>query len=150
MAVGHNIRVELDGTDRRMRDLRDGVRTYKEPLKKSGIYMERSIGMRFRKANWKPLAPATIKIHPHRAGGKPLNDTGKLKMSVTSRAVKRVTSHQLQYGTNLIYAPLHNFGGRGGWGKMIPKREFLYFDHKDERAIRRIFEDYIEELNNNG
>jgi phage gpG-like protein len=150
MAVGVRIRIELNGVDRRLRNLADGTQDYKEPLRKSGTYMERSIGMRFRKAQWKPLSPATIKIHPHRAGGKPLNDTGKLKMSVTSRAVKRVTSHRLQYGTNLVYAPLHNFGGRGGWGKYIPKREFLYFDHKDERAIKRIFEDYIKELSENG
>jgi phage gpG-like protein len=130
----------------KMRTLQKGLKDYSKPLKQSGIYMEKSIGVRFREANWKPLSQATIDMRPHRAGGKPLNDTGKLKLSVTSKATRTVTSKELRYGTNLVYAPLHNFGGKGGWGKTIPKREFLYFDKKDERAIRRIFEDYIREL----
>jgi phage gpG-like protein len=140
-----SVRVDLNGVDRRLRELGklDDLST---PLKRSGTYMERQIGNRFRKADWTPLAPATLKLHPHRVGGKPLNDTGKLKGSVTSRAIKRVSNKKLVYGTNLIYAPLHNFGGKGWWNSRVPKREFLYFDDKNERAIKRIFEDYIEEL----
>jgi phage gpG-like protein len=146
-----SVRIDLNGVDRRLKELKklDDLST---PLKRSGTYMERSIGMRFRQANWTPLSPKTIELHPHRAGGKPLNDTGKLKMSVTSRAVKQVTNKQLRYGTNLVYAPIHNFGGTTGYypllgarGK-IPKREFLYFDEKNERAIKKIFSDYIKEL----
>jgi phage gpG-like protein len=150
MPVGVRINIDLNGLDREMREMVRGLDNFRTPLKQSSIYMEGAIGRRFRKAPWKPLSPATIAIHPHRAGGKPLNDTGKLRMSVTSRAVKRIRARKLEYGTNLIYAPLHNFGGRGGWGKMIPKREFLYFDKQDERAIQRIFEDYIKELSPNG
>jgi len=116
------------------------------PMKQSGIYLERSIARRFSKADWKPLSPATIKIHPRRKGGKPLNDTGKLRMSVTSQAIVHVEKMKLTYGTNLVYAPLHNFGGKGGWGRTIPQREFLYFDDKDAKAIKRIFTDYVKEL----
>lgn len=150
MPVSVKVTVNLDGLDRELKNMVKGLDDFKTPLKQSGIYMEGAIGQRFRKAPWKPLSPATIKIHPHRAGGKPLNDTGKLRMSVTSRAIKRVSKRQLEYGTNLIYAPIHNFGGRAGWGSIIPKREFLYFDPKDEKAIKRIFEDYIKGLINNG
>lgn len=144
MAIRLNIRIDTREVERTLGKLED--MNFRKPLKQSGIYMERSIGQRFRKASWQRLSPATLKIHPHRRGGKPLNDTGKLRMSVSSRAVKRVTNTKLEYGTNLIYAPIHNFGGRGGWGRVIPKREFLYFDDKDEKAIKKIFSDYIKEL----
>lgn len=67
-------------------------------------------------------------------------------MSVTSGSTKTVTDKMLRYGSNLKYARIHNYGGRTGWGTVIPQREFLYFDTKDERAIKRIFSDYIEGL----
>lgn len=150
MAVGVRIEVNLNGLDRELREMVRGLDNFRTPLKQSSIYMEGAIGRRFRSNSWKSLSPATVKIHPHRAGGKPLLDTGKLRASVTSRAVKRIQARKLEYGTNLIYAPIHNFGGVGGWGKRIPKREFLYFDQKDEKAIQRIFEDYIKGLSPNG
>jgi phage gpG-like protein len=145
MAVSVKISVVDRGAKKTLKKLQE-TENLTKPLKQSAIYMEKSIGTRFRRAPWKPLSPATLKIHPHRRGGKPLNDTGNLKRSVTSKAVKHIGNKKLTYGTNLKYAPIHNFGGRGGWGRYIPKREFLYFDDKDEIAIRRIFEDYIREL----
>jgi len=146
MALKVNIRVELHGLDKKLKKLSD--MDFSKPLKQSGIYMERSIGTRFRQARWKPLSPNTIKWHPHRRGGKPLNDTGRLKQSVTTRAIKKVSKHKLQYGTNLVYAPLHNFGGKTKFG-YVPARPFLYFDSKDEQTIKRIFEDYVKELTSN-
>jgi phage gpG-like protein len=144
MAVDVKIRIELNGVDRKLKEMGklDDLST---PLRQAGTYMEKSIGTRFRVANWKPLSPATIKRHPHRAGGKPLNDSGRLKKSVTSQAIKRVSKRKLQYGTNLVYAPLHNFGGQTKFG-YVPARPFLYFDSKDEKAIKRIFEDYVKGL----
>jgi phage gpG-like protein len=146
MAVSFKMNVKINDEEaRKMLKNFENI-DFRKPMKQSGVYMERAIGQRFRKADWKRLSRATMKIHPRRKGGKPLNDTGKLRMSVTSRAFKRVTKNKLEYGTNLKYAPLHNFGGRGGWGRTIPKREFLYFDDRDEEIILRIFEDYLREL----
>ncbi|PEZ47027.1 hypothetical protein CN367_11710 [Priestia megaterium] len=138
-----SVRVMLNGIDRRLRDAIDG--DYTKAMRQSGQYMEGAIGRRFSAGAFKPLSPATIKIHPHRAGGKPLNDTGALRGSVTAGAFKQASSTQLRYGTNKIYAPIHNFGGTGGWGTHIPQREFLYFDGQDEQKIRRIFQDFINE-----
>lgn len=92
---------------------------------------------------WKALAPSTIKRHPHRAGGKPLNDSGRLRQSVTTGSTKRVVGKRLYFGmaSNLVYAASHNYGYR-----QIPKREFMYFDAKDEAIMRQIFEEYIEGL----
>jgi phage gpG-like protein len=143
-----SVRVNINGVDKRLAKVKEGLDDLKKPLKDSGTYMEGSIGRRFRGAPWQGLSPTTLKIHPHRAGGKPLNDTGRLRMSVTSGAVQTVSGNSLRYGTNLVYAPIHNFGGTAGWGSRIPQREFLYFDGSDEAKVKRIFEDYIKELHN--
>jgi phage gpG-like protein len=141
-----SVRVNINGVDRSLRKVREGLEDMETPLKRSGIYMERSIGLRFSTEPWQGLSPTTIKMHPHRAGGKPLNDTGRLKSSVTSGAVKTISGNSLRYGTNLVYAPIHNFGGTAGWGSKIPQRQFLHFDAENERRIKKIFRDYIKEL----
>jgi phage gpG-like protein len=138
MAVSISVRVHIS------KPLKTLNNDFSKPLRDSGTYMEGAIGRRFRAGAWAPLSPATIKIHPHRAGGKPLNDNGTLRMSVTSGAVQTVSGNQLRYGSALVYAPIHNFGGTGGWGTRIPQREFLYFDGTDEQRIKQIFEDYID------
>lgn len=145
MVVTMNIQVDTSEATARLKQL-GRVNDLSTPLKQAGVYMEGSIAKRFRAAKWKPLSEATIKWHPHRAGGKPLNDTGKLRLSVTSGAIQRVSKHQLRYGTNLKYAAIHNFGGSTPLGTRIPARPFLYFDGADQQAIKRIFEDWLESL----
>jgi len=145
MAVTMRVTVRADELRRMLDKLEGKVDDFTVPLKKSGVYMEGAIGKRFNSAPWPGLSSATIKRHPHRAGGRPLNDTGRLRASVTSGARKLQTQKQLKYGTNLVYAPLHNFGGSTRFG-YVPQREFLYFDAKDENMVRRIFEDYVREL----
>jgi phage gpG-like protein len=150
MAV--SVKLDINVNDRAVKKMLKDFKNmdFRTPMRQSGVYMEGAIGRRFRAANWKGLSDATIRMHPRRAGGKPLNDTSTLKKSVTSQAVKTVSSHKLVYGTNLKYAPLHNFGGVGGFGNYIPKREFLYFDQRDEREIKKIFEEYIKGLSQRG
>lgn len=143
---GVNVRldVKMDGFSRKMVGIAKKVDNMSEPMKNSGIIIEQSIAKRFRSGGgsrpWARLAPSTIKRHPHRAGGKPLNDTGRLRSSVTAGANKRVSGKKLHYtfGSGVEYAAIHNFGGRH-----IPQREFLYLDPKDEQLIKRLFEDYI-------
>lgn len=55
-------------------------------------------------------------ILKHRSG-KPLNDTGRLRSSITSRA----TSDRVEIGTNVEYAGTHQHGAKkGSYGKGIP------------------------------
>lgn len=143
--VNYSVEVDLHGLPERLRLTADQLEDLRTPMTRSATYMERSIGNRFREAPWLPLSPATLKWHPHRVGGKPLNDTGELKMSVTSGAIKRIDKLEMHFGTALPKARTHNFGRRTAvWS--VPARKFLYFDEKDERTIRNIFKDYIEEL----
>lgn len=65
---------------------------------------------------WKPLKPATIE---RKRSSKILRDTGRLWQSFTWR----VEGDTLHFGTNVEYAPYHQFGT-----KHIPRRPFLPLD----------------------
>ncbi len=60
---------------------------------------------------WLPLKHPRINS---RGGDKPLRDKGLLMASVTSRAsgnnVATITPNSMEYGTNLDYAPVHQYG----------------------------------------
>lgn len=146
MAVSMKLTVNSKETEALLQKVAGKVDNFQTPLKQSGVYMEGAIGRRFsHTSSWAPLSPATIRRHPHRAGGRVLNDTGRLRASVTSGATKQLSPTVLRYGTSLVYAPLHNFGGQTRFG-YVPKREFLYFNAKDNKMIRQIFVKYIEGL----
>ncbi|MGB9876927.1 MAG: phage virion morphogenesis protein [bacterium] len=72
-----------------------------------------------------------------------LIDTGTLMRSVTERsaqgAIRRLTNTELIIGTNIKYAPYHQFGT-----KHIPKQPFLQILPEDEKAIVQIFSDWLE------
>jgi phage gpG-like protein len=98
------------------RELKD----FREPLRLSGMYLQKSFTKQFAaggKPPWKPLAPSTIKrrrLH----SSLPLTDTGRLKRSYTSRvapgAIYQMEPHVLTMGSNLRYARIHQEGGDVG------------------------------------
>jgi phage gpG-like protein len=45
--------------------------------------------------------------------GQPLRDTGRLQRSITHQVITTGQEHELLIGTNVVYAPLHQFGGKG-------------------------------------
>ena len=147
MSVQTRVEVNLRGVDREMYRIAKELSGFQTPLLNSATHMESVITRRFSSNSWAPLKASTIARHPHRAGGKPLNDGGTLKLSVTSEAKRRISAGKLVYGfgTGIEYGATHHFG-RGA----IPARPFLHFDDKDERAIQRIFEDYIKGVVGNG
>lgn len=78
---------------------------------------------------WAALSPVTI-AKRRNGGSKPLNDTGRLKASITSNA----TQHEVTIGTTELYGKTHQFGANQGeyaprvpWGD-IPARPFLPTD----------------------
>jgi phage gpG-like protein len=75
---------------------------------------------------WRGLSHTTEQINPRRAGGKPLNDTLRLRRSITTKVGPR----GLSFGTNVVYAGAQNFGNPGNrvFGKTpgpVPARQFL-------------------------
>lgn len=83
-----------------------------------------------------------------------LQDTGRLRRSYVSRSMNSIwslTKYQLEMGSNLAYAAIHQFGGTirreakskiGSYQVRIPARP-LDFQPEDYDAIASIFNDYI-------
>ncbi|NBI12592.1 phage virion morphogenesis protein [[Haemophilus] felis] len=76
--------------------------------------------------------------------GKPLVDTENLMSSIISQYDKQ----SAEVGTNLEYAPVHQFGGKAGRGRKvtIPARPFLQLTAEDEEEILARVQDYFRQL----
>jgi phage virion morphogenesis protein len=92
-------------------------------------------------APWKPS------IRARETGGKTLTDSARLKQSITYRA----GSDQVEVGTNVRYAGIHQTGGtiRGKSGplkfKLPGGRAFLGLSSEDREEVIALTEDYIAE-----
>lgn len=93
----------------------------------------------------------------HKTSGQTLTKTTRLSSSVTYNATKR----QVEVGTNVKYAAIHQFGGtikakkkkalrfnvNGKWAMKkkvtMPKRPFIGFSKDDEADIKRLFQDAL-------
>lgn len=93
----------------------DRVENLQPFLKSVSILMYQSVMRNFReegtdKEKWKPLSALTIALRQQKKKGdiKILQDTGYLRNSITPI----VTKDSAIVGTNVEYAPLHQFGGK--------------------------------------
>ena len=87
---------------------------------------------------WTPLSKQTLK---HKKGSKILTESSMLQSSINSRTkmqkskggAKGSASGIVSIGTNLEYAPIHQFGGKAGKNLKanIPARPFLPFKDGD-------------------
>lgn len=70
-----------------------------------------------------------------------LIDTGRLRNSITSRAY----GDRVEIGTKVVYAAIHQFGGKAGRGRKvtIPARPYLMVQDEDWPQIRVKIIDYI-------
>lgn len=128
------------------------------PLKDVGSHLVSETTERFRQSK----GPDGVAWAAVGRGGKPLVDRGHLRDSITYA----VTPSEVQVGSNLIYAAIHQFGGtiharnkpylafsvgRGSDAAHvrvksveIPARPFLGLSTDDELEIGEIFMDYLE------
>ena len=74
-------------------------------------------------------------------GGKTLVDTARLQNSITAKAF----SDRAEVGTNVIYAAIHQFGGKAGRGHKvtIPARPFLMVQPEDWTEIKAALTDHL-------
>lgn len=101
---------------------------------------------------WKELSSLTTSMR-RKGSSKPLVDTGTLRRSIKGKA----TSTQAIAGTNLIYAPIHQFGGTikprsikrlkvGKYFKtqvVIPERPYLGVNKRMGEKYRRWVVEWI-------
>lgn len=108
---------------------------------------------------WQPLAAATVaprkkdygkrgrikkRAEARLQGRKILIQTARLRNSISSK----VSGTAVAVGTNVVYARIHQFGGKAGRGKKvtIPARPFLGISGADQAEIRRIVEAAVGEV----
>ncbi len=88
-----------------------------------------------RPTKWK-LSKRAIK-----QSGQTLLHTGRLRDSINSKAF----ANRAEVGTNVIYAAIHQFGGKAGRGKKvtIPARPFLMVQDEDWTEIKAALTAYL-------
>lgn len=85
--------------------------------------------------SWEPSGRASAE------GGKTLTDTGRLRSSIDYAA----TPSKVMVGSNIIYARIHQLGGKAGKGHKvkIPARPYLGISQTDMDEVRAIMSDFI-------
>lgn len=108
-----------------------------------GSYLDSSVLKRFDdQVNpdgipWKPSQRAEDE------GGKTLIDFGHLRDSITHNSYNTAVEH----GSNMIYAAIHQFGGKAGrnHATTIIQRAFVGISLEDEEEIDAIAKDFLNE-----
>jgi len=127
--------------------------------------------------DWKPLAGITKALRRRgKKDGEPkiLQDSGRLRNSVTSQVTMNIDKTSLEFGTNVEYAKTHQFGGSstitvirkknvkkksGKYGKrpfataytktiQVPARPFLGVKEADKEVFKKILKDWYKETFN--
>ena len=129
-------------------------------MERIGAYGEESTVYRFETGVGPDGEAWTPSYRARTQGGKTLDDTSRLKGSMTHYA----SAHAAEWGTNVIYAGVHQggltirpksadrltfqipgLGWRSAEEIVMPKREFLGLDSDDRDEIEAIGGDYIAE-----
>ena len=183
MRAGAGITITVDDGEvgRALRRLQRRVKDLRPALDEIGARLETSTRRRFETETgpdnlpWKPSRASYDRggsgFHPlgggHQDRGQTLTDTGRLRASIT----RRLRDDAVEVGTNVVYAAIHQFGGKTpprtirprnrkalAWpgaphpvrsvrhpGSRMPARPFLGVSGSDERALLRIVSRRIEE-----
>jgi phage virion morphogenesis protein len=95
---------------------------------------------------WQPFSANTFKINPKRKGGKLLQDTGALRLSIKGYR----TQDGLQWGSKYKYAGFHQYGANlrvfGKYPAKLPSRPFVYVTKNDYTRMQQILSDAIEKV----
>lgn len=120
----------LVGLQLRMRDLRP-------VLREIGASLLTSTQRRFEDEQ----APSGAPWAPILRSGAILRDSGRLYQSLTYA----VGQSQVEVGTNVVYARIHQLGGKAGRGRKvtIKPRPYLGLDDADRRELLEIVNDYV-------
>lgn len=89
------------------------------------------------RGRWPGFAEATLRMHPHRKGGKLLQDTGRL----ANIQVYDMTA----VGSAVIFSPAEYAWKHADGYKRIPKRDFLDIDMDDtlEKACNAVVQEIV-------
>jgi phage gpG-like protein len=141
--IGINLMMKITGLnnlENKMQRAKQEVKNTKPLMNKAIIIIEMSEMKTFQmqgRPRWKKSNRAMAQ------GGMTLQDTARLKQSVTARSsnsIREIEGNTLTFGTKIVYAPTHQFG----WPKKgIPKRPFLGVYEEDIKKLEEVFEEDI-------
>ena len=141
--TGVGIKVSVD--DAVVRRALDGLQARGEDLTPAmdeiGAALVSSVLDRFERGADPDGTPWTPLRRALEQGGQTLIDSGRLRGSITHVAA----SDRVTVGTNVIYAAIHQFGGRAGRGHrtVLPSRPFLGLSEGDIDEVRAILIDHV-------
>lgn len=129
--MASNVEIEMDALKKRLQKMRDNLSNSSPTMQKVSVLMYKDVMNHFKdesgpKGSWPKLSSATEENRRKGKGSgsaKKLQDTGMLRNSIKAENTK----NEAKVGTNLIYAPIHNYGGT------IPARRV---EPKDKQALR--------------
>ena len=135
-------RIDIEVEDRQVRAavgrLVAALAQPRDAFEAIGSYLEASTIRRFEREegpggkSWKKSLRALAE------GGQTLTDFGTLRGSIAHNA----DDAGVEVGSNLVYARIHQLGGKAGKGRKatLPARPYLGIDDRDALAIERIVE----------
>jgi len=150
MAAGTSITYKMTKSGLPLHRLMPNPIKTREFLKRVGEQLRTETDMNFQRGGlegepkWPAHKPATIQSKVRR-GLKPpyrkLVETGRLRQSITVKASRDSVS----VGSNLIYARIHNLGGKAGRGHKttIPQRQYLKIMEKTRDRMHAILSDVL-------
>ena len=141
------IRVDIEIDDKRAHAsigrLLDTLANPRPALDEIGARLVASTLERFRSESAPDGTPWQRSLRALVQGGQTLQDTGRLRDSIQHV----VRGDGVDIGSNLVYAAIHQFGGKAGKGRAVTlaARPYLGIDDRDAAAIERIVTRHIAE-----
>ncbi|MCY3878611.1 MAG: phage virion morphogenesis protein [Rhodobacteraceae bacterium] len=99
-----------------------------------GSLLEESTRERFDRERGPDGAPWLPSLRARREGGKTLTDSARLRESITRRVTGSGSRAEVEVGTNVIYAAIHQFGGEI---RRAARRQTLAFNAAGNRFASR-------------
>ena len=141
---GSSVVVEIAPRDRALARLAAVLSHPDDIMDRIGRYLVASTHRRFERERAPDGTPWLKSARVIAEGGQTLTDTGRLRGSIAY--VLTDGGRGVEVGTNVVYAAIHQFGGRAGRRRRarIPARPYLGVDEHDRDTILRIVAQAIE------
>jgi len=148
--MSNGVKINWGGFKEAMDRASSGISDTQGLMSKIGVAMKGQTVRRFQKGV-SPEGEAWAEVkHPRRdSSGKPrkgkarpLIDTGRLRNSISFSA----SPFDVHVGSNLIYARIHQMGGKAGRGRKvtIPARPYLGLSEDDQEEIAALVQEHVE------
>lgn len=141
---GSSVVVEIAAHDGALARLAEVLSRPDDIMDRIGQYMVASVHRRFERERAPDGTPWLKSARAIAEGGQTLTDTGRLRGSIVHTLTDG--GRGVEVGTNVVYAAIHQLGGRAGKGRRarIPARPYLGVDERDRDTILRIVAQAIE------